>query len=322
MSSRFTRWVLADAGLSDFAPLRYLLGSSAKASWRSAVLHVLMAVAFIALPIVAGNGLLLVDGSLSDKVSAALYLPTVGGQAIVSAAAFAFTLHVVHSQRRKQTWDTLRATAGGTMAAMHAAWAAAVYYRLSGLLGVVVFAPRIVLLALLLWDFTAFRGDYLFQIAGGHRPAIPPLLELPLMGAFVAAAFLLPISAVGLEAAVGLLFSTFARSRQTASLIQITLTVCRVLWSVLAVRLLGDLLRIAGDGESANALDGWLTMLLGGAAGDWGFGMLHAAAVDRLWAAVPYAAYVGVALLGVVMFHSALTAIILRWAARRAQRID
>ncbi len=320
--SRFTRWILDDAGLSDSAPLRYLLGKSVRSSWQTAALQVLLAAVYIVVLVVAADRILPVDGTLSAKVSAALYLPTVLGQLLVSAAAFALTLHTIHNQRRRQTWDTLRATAGGTMAAMRAAWAAAVYYRLSGMLGVIVYAPRLVLLALLLWDLTAFRGDYLIQIAGGHQPVIPPLLELPLMGAFIASAFLLPISAVGLEAAVGLLFSTFARTRQTAGLIQIVLTVARALWSLIPVLLLGDLMAAAARGDTPGALGGWLAMLAGGASGDWGLSMMHAATVDTLWAAVPYSAYIGVALLGVVMLHSGLTVLILRWAARRAQRLD
>jgi hypothetical protein len=50
--------------------------------------------------------------------------------------------------------------------------------------------------------------------------------------------------------------------------------------------------------------------------------MMHAATVDGIWANVPYSAYIGVALLGVVLLHSGLTALVLRWAARRAQNID
>ena len=236
--------------------------------------------------------------------------------------AFGFTIATVHNLRRKQTWDSLRATAGGSTAAMRAAWAATVYYRLSGMLGVLVYAPRLVLLGFLLWDLTAFRGDYLSLIAGGHQPAITPPLEIPLLGAFVAAAFLLPLSAIGLETAVGLLFSTFARSRQTASLIQIVLTIARVCWSLATVFLFTGLTTAPINGQPMTEGLSLLTLLANGAAGDWGLGMMHTATIDTIWANVPSSAYIGIALLGVVLLHSGLTAVILRWAARRAQAID
>jgi hypothetical protein len=320
--SRMTQWIIADAGLKDAGPLRYLLGKSRHASRRSLVLHLLLAIVYIAVLIVGAAALNVAQGSPSGIVSAALYVPTVLAQALVSAAAFGFTIHTVHNLRRKQSWDSLRATAGGSAAAMRAAWASTVYYRLSGMFGVLVYAPRLVLFGFLLWDLTAFRGDYLTLIAGGHQPSITPPLEILLLGAFVAATFLLPLSAVGLEAAVGLLFSTFARSRQTASLIQIVLTVARFVWGVAPVLMVSTIISGVPTGAEIDPIGAWVKLLLNGAAGDWGISTLHATAVDTVWSAVPYSAYIGVALLGVVLLHSGLTALILRWAARRAQAID
>ena len=168
------------------------------------------------------------------------------------------------------------------------------------------------LFGFLLWDLTAFRGDYLTLIAGGHQSSITPPLEILLLGAFVAAAFLLPLSALGLEAAVGLLLSTFARSRQTASLIQIVLTVARVCWPVVPVFLFTSLTSFIVNGQPVPDVRTLLALLANGAAGDWGLGMMHTATVDTIWANVPYSAYIGLALLGMVMLHSGLTALILR----------
>ena len=321
MMSRITQWIVTDAGLNDAGPLRYLLGKSGRSTRRSFLLHLLLAIVYIGLLIAGAVGLNLAQGSPSAIVYTALYLPSVLAQALVSAAAFGLTIHTVHTLRRKQTWDSLRATAGGSAAAMRAAWAAAVYYRLSGMLGVLVYAPRLVLLGFLMWDLTAFRGDYLTLIAGGHQPAINPPFEILLYGAYIAAAFLLPLSAVGLEAAVGLLFSTFARNRQTASLIQIVLTAARIGWSLASVFLFTSLTAAVVIGPVAGPSP-LFALLASGAAGDWGLGMIHAATVDSIWASVPYSAYTGVALLGVVLVHSGLTTMILRWAARRAQAID
>lgn len=320
--SRITQWVIADAGLNDASPLRYLLGKSGHTSRRSLAVHILLAITYIAVLILGAVALNVAQGSPSSIVNTALYVPTVMAQALVSAAAFGLTIHTVHHLRRKQSWDSLRATAGGSAAAMRAAWAATVYYRLSGLFGVLVYAPRLVMLGFLLWDLTAFRGDYLTLIAGGHQPPFTPPLEIVLFGAFVAAAFLLPLSSIGVEAAVGLLFSTFAHSRQTASLIQIMLTAGRFVWGVAPVLMVSTIISGAPAGIEIDPVGAWFQLLLNGATGDWGISALHAATVDTVWSSVPYSAYIGVALLGVVLLHSGLTALVLRWAARRAQAID
>jgi hypothetical protein len=319
---RLSRWIREDAGLRDDAPLRFLLGTQRQPPWQAMVAKVLLAVAYIVILFLVSVWVAPATVTASARFSTALYVPTVFAQTLVSAGVFALTLHTIHAQRRKQTWDTLRATAGGATAALRAAWAATVYYRLRSIIGILIYVPRIVLLALLLWDLTAFRGDYLIQIAGGHQPVIPPLLELPLMGAFIAAAFVLPISGLGLEAAVGLLFATLIRSRQTAALVQIALTIGRGLWALVPVIWLGDVLAQASTGSIADPVAGWFAMLLGAAAGDWGLSALHASAIDHLWAAVPYAAYIGIALLGIALLQSGLTVIILRWAARCGQNLD
>ena len=51
--SRITQWIVADAGLNDAGPLRYVLGKSGRTSRRGLALHLLLAVAFIAILIVA-----------------------------------------------------------------------------------------------------------------------------------------------------------------------------------------------------------------------------------------------------------------------------
>lgn len=317
--SRLQRWIQHDAGLQDGAPLRFVLGKAMYTSRRNVVMHVLVAIGYIALLLVLAEALQMTTGTLSAKVYQSLYLPTILAQGFVSAAAFAFTLHMVGTQRRNQIWDQLRTAAGGTREAMRATWAATVYYRLSGLFGVLIYAPRLVLLGLLLYDLTAFRGEYLTMIAGGHTPELLPLFELPLFAAFIAAAFLLPLSAVGLEAAVGLLFSTFVKSRQTTGLLQVLLTAARFAWAGVSVILLRDLLAALAENQPLEPLNTFVTLLVGSAAGDWGLTSLHAATIDTLWANIPYAAFAGVLLLGVVLLHSGLTVLILRWAAERAQ---
>lgn len=318
--SRITQWIAADAGLNDAGPLRYMLGKSGRMTRRSLVMHILAAVAYIGILITGAAALGIASGTPSAIAYTGLYVPTIAAQFVVSAMAFGLTIHTVHNLRRKQTWDAMRATAGGSAAAMRAAWAATVYYRLSGLLGVLVYAPRLVLLGFLLWDLTAFRGDYLTLIAGGHRPIIAPPFDILLFGAYIAAAFLLPLSAIGLEAAVGLLFSTFARSRQTASLIQIILTSGRFLWAVIPAAYLIEQMSVSLQLTEPAFLRA--SFLASSIAGDWSLSSMNISNIDKIWSDVHSSAYYGVILLGVVLLQSALTALILRWAARRAQNID
>lgn len=309
-----TPWILSEAGLKNEGPLRYLRGRSTRKISRSLVLHLALAGAYIS-ALISGTVILkLAHGSPSRIIYTALFAPTVLVQMLLSAAAFGLTIHTVYHLRRQQTWDPLRATAGGGAAAMRAAWANAVYYRLGGLLGVLVYAPRIVLLGCLLWDLTAFRGEYLRLIADSHRPAVPPPFEILLLGAGIAAAFLLPLSTIGLEAASGLVCSTFAGSRQSASLIQILFTIGRFIGGAAALS--------ASVGHGLQPASTGLILLLNGAAGDWGLGALDAAAVHTTWSAIPYAAFIGTALVGVVLIQSGLTALLLGWAAHRAQWID
>lgn len=318
--SRITRWIVADAGLTDAGSLRYVLGKSEQATGRRLLRHILLAIVYISVLIFGAVTINPSQDGASADVYDALYASTVITQFLVSAVAFGLTVHTVHTLRRKQTWDSLRATAGGSAAAIRAAWAATVYYRLSGLLGVLVYAPRIVLLGFLLWDLTAFNGDYLTLIAGGHQPSIAPPFEILLLGAYIAAAFLLPLSAVGLEAAVGLLFSTFARSRQTATLIQIVLTAGRFLWSVIPAAYLSEHLSQALGLVDPGALR--TSFLASSIAGDWGMSSMNISNIDTIWSNVGSSAFFGAVFLGVVLLQSGLTVLILRWAARRAQTID
>jgi hypothetical protein len=56
--------------------------------------------------------------------------------------------------------------------------------------------------------------------------------------------------------------------------------------------------------------------------GDSGLYLLNGAALGDLWLTVPYALLLGVVLLGVALVQAALTEVLLRWAMRRAQRME
>lgn len=322
MKERLTRWMLADAGLKDNAALRLFGPAPRGPRPASVLLHVLIAAALITAAMVLGYAADVRGQTLSAQAFASLYVPVVAGQAIVSALVFTVGLNLIPKLRRRGTWDQVRTTAEGSRAAIRAAWTHVVYQRASGWLIVLAYAPRLFLFVLLLYDLTSFRGDYLAQVIGVHRPPLPAALDIALMGLIVTAGFTLPFTAVGLEAACALLLSTFVRSRQAIGMTQVGLTLARVAWAVGPIVVFDGLIARAESGEAVPLLGAWLSGFASAVLGDWGLGGLHAAEIDRVWGVIPYAALIPVLAIGVAGVQSGLTILTLNWAARRAQRLD
>ncbi|MBK9123232.1 MAG: hypothetical protein IPM16_08940 [Chloroflexi bacterium] len=321
MRGRLARWMLADAGLDDDAALR-LFGPAPRGPRPAGILlHVLIAAVLITTLMVGGYAAGFRLPTLSAQAYASLYAPMLGGQAVVSALVLALGLNIIPTLRRRGTWDQVRTTAGGARAGVRAAWAHVVYHRVSGWLMVVVYAPRVFLLVLLLYDLTSFRGDYLAQVIGVHTPRIPAVLDIPLMGLVVTAAFVLPFTAVGLEAACALLLSTFLRSRQAIGMAQIGLISARIAWAVAPVVLFSAIISSTLVGGSS-PFGTWIAGFASTVLGDWGLSGLHAAEIDRLWSVTPYSALIPVLAVGMAVLQSGLTIVVLNWAARRAQRLD
>src|SRR5690606_33900046 len=74
--------------------------------------------------------------NLTEAALAIVYWPLLALQAGLSVGAVLLTGSVVSEEMRRQTWDNLRATAGGAELTLRTRWAA-VFYKMRGILIVV-----------------------------------------------------------------------------------------------------------------------------------------------------------------------------------------
>jgi hypothetical protein len=147
---------------SDHPLMRYELGRAARLPRRRQYLRI---AGFVALILVLyWGGYVIATGffqnapgqNLTESLISIVFWPTLVIQAIMQVASLALTVNTVGEQKRRQTWDNLRATEGGVALAFRTRWAT-VYYRLRPLLGIVM-AVRIILIVGILIDLTAFQG--------------------------------------------------------------------------------------------------------------------------------------------------------------------
>jgi hypothetical protein len=254
--------------------------------------------------------------NLSEIAMAIVFWPTLGLQLLMQMAALALTVNMVTEQKRRQSWDNLRATEGGAGLALRARWAT-VYYRLRPLIAVVILV-RLGLIIAVLIDLTAFQGHYIDLLMNGVAPNLPPLIAALLLAFLMTAALLIPLTGTGLLAAIGLLISVNVQQRVYSVMLQLIVILVRLL--LVAGLILGATQFITGDWQISD-LGAWLLMGGFGAFGDWGLKFLHLGFYSEVWATVPYSVFFGVVLLIFVLLQSAITEWLLGLAIRRAEQI-
>ncbi|MDX1992648.1 MAG: hypothetical protein SF029_09670 [bacterium] len=256
---------------------------------------------------------------VSQALFEILFYPVLFFQLVLRLSALGMTVGAVAEEKRRQTWDSLRATVGGVALALRARWSAVVLYRLRGLLAVTILA-RIVMIGALLYDLTAFSGEYLNYLVGGIIPQISVPVAVLLLSLMMTASLLLPLTGLGLDAALGLLVSTAVRQRLYVGLVQILLSLIRVgvvLLLVLAVTRFRDPAGLTGTTDAGT----WILLAAFAAIGDWGFSFLYLGFYGgEVWANVPYGILIGPALLLFIFMQTALTDVILALAIRRGER--
>src|SRR5215207_5456615 len=162
---------------SSHPVLRYELGKVQRPSRRVRLLRAFSVVMLGLLLVVGGylaaTGLLArpAGQSLTEIANAILFWPLLVIQVILRIGALMLTSSAVSDEVRRQNWDNLRATTAGAELALRARWAV-VFYRLRGLLGLVL-ALRVVLIFGILYDLTAFQGRYLDLLINGIVPEVP-----------------------------------------------------------------------------------------------------------------------------------------------------
>ncbi len=254
--------------------------------------------------------------SLTEGAMAVLFWPTLIIQLILQITALTLTVNTVSEQKRRQTWDNLRATEGGAGLALRARWAS-VYYRVRLLMGLVM-VIRVGFIVGILYDLTAFQGRYIDLLVNNITPEVSPVVGALLLAFLMTAGLLLPFTGVGLHAAIGLLVSVTVQQRVYSVMTQIIMVIFRL--AVVIVLLVAATQFIRGN---LTVSDGgaWLLMGSFSALGDWGLSFLHLGFYGEIWATVPYAVFLGIGLLLFSMAQSAVTEWILGYAIRRAERI-
>lgn len=253
--------------------------------------------------------------SLTEKLMAILFWPLLAIQILLQIAALTLTVNTVSEQKRRQTWDNLRATEDGAGLALRARWAS-VYYRLRVLLGLVL-VIRLALILGILYDLMAFQGRYIDLLVNNITPDLPPVVGALLLAFLMTASLLLPLTSLGLDASIGLLISVVVQQRIYSVMSQIIFLIIRI--GILVALLVAATQFIRGD-LTISDNSAWLLMGGFSALGDWGLSFLHLGFYGEIWATIPYAIFLGIGLLIFSMAQSALTEWILAFTIRRAER--
>lgn len=256
--------------------------------------------------------------SLNESAAAVLYWPLLAAQVALHVAAIALTGGVISAARRRQTWDSLRATAGGAALALRTQWAL-VYYRLRGPLGALLLL-RALLIGSALLDLTAFQGRYLDLLSSGITPPLPLVGAALLLACALAASLLLPLTSVGFDAALGLWAGAALQARVYIFLAQAGLVLARLALTVVLAAAARAFM--AGSLFALPDPAAWALLLLYGAVGDQGLALLNLGLAGEIWAVVPYGILLGPALLLLALLQAAGSDWALARAIRRAERAD
>lgn len=250
-----------------------------------------------------------------ESINNILYFPLLTLQILLSIASLLLTTGTVSREQRLQHWDNLRATPSGTDLMLRTRWAS-VFYRLRGLLGIVI-AGRVLLLACMLYDLTSFQGRYIDLLINGVIPEVSVITAVLLLALLMTASILLPITAIGLDTSLGLFISTTVQQRTYNTLLQLLLIIVRI--GVTTALLYGVSQFLGGQLQTSDPA-AWLLMFSAAAFGDWGLGMLYLGRAGEIWATVPYGIFIGLALVIFCFAQAYLTDQILVWAVKRAQK--
>lgn len=301
--------------------LRYELGKGRRPTRTRRIVNALLVI--LVLLILYGGGYLLATNlrqqpagqNLTEEIANIVFWPTLVVQVLLRFGALALTAGSVSEEKRRQTWDNLRATQNGADLAIRTRWAA-VFYRLRLPLALVILI-RIILIVGILVDLTAFQGRYLDLIINGVVPDTALAVAAVLLALLMTASLLLPLTGIGFDAALGLLVSTAAQQRTYSAIIQILLVLIRV---GLVIGLCYAATQfINGQLPLPDTLS-WVLMLAFAAIGDWGLAFLQLGFYGEIWATVPFGIFLGLGLLVFSMIQAALTDWILAIAIRRAER--
>ena len=244
-----------------------------------------------------------------------LWLMLVVPHLLLRLVTTASTTSAVNREVQSGNWTMLRTTSMDLREIIGAKWAAGLWsVRL--LLGWLL-VVRVVLLVLLLGDMMDFRGRSLFFMVESSQPAIPWVIGLITVSAGLTCSLMQPGIAAGLDAAIGMVFSVWIRSRGpamiSAVLIRMSVWAAVVVCSWQTVSCLGQV-PVSAPGK-------WCLVLLFLIEGDWGLGLLTMNWLMPLYGGVDWGFMVGPMALMWLLLSAWLVAGLIRLAAWRAARL-
>ena len=311
MDKTLRDWILPGWARRDSALLRYQLANTSGP--RGSLLQVagwLLTISLVALLLNAHSP---IDANIGARFWRSSHLPLLALQTGTWVVAFVLGGATAGRQRSRKTWDSLRATEAGVALALRMRWLE-ILLRLRAPIAAILLLRLLYCLGM--WvDLSAFGGYHGSMLALQASPPLPDAwLALPLIAATIAALLLLPLCAIGLGAALGILLSVFIRERLFAALAQMFLVSTQVIWVVAgSLQFNFSWLQLRGETQFA-----W--SLVYGALGDWGLSLGQLSNLGELWSSVPAGAGLGPALLCLALAGGLAADGLLWLAARLAER--
>jgi hypothetical protein len=306
---------------TDHPILRYELARVERLSTRARLIRALWVVVLGI--ILFGGGYLIATGflqqppgqNLTESMLNVLFWPMLVVQILASVLSLLLTGNTIAEEVRRQTWDNMRATEAGAELTVRTRWAA-VFYRIRGLL-VVIIVIRLVFIAGILYDLTAFQGRYLDLLINGIVPDIALPIAALLLAFTMTVGLLLPLTVIGFDAAIGMLIAATLQQRTYAVLAQVLYVIFRL---VLVAGLTYAITQLIAGNLFETDTGAWAVSLAFSAFGDWGLALLNLGFYGELWATVPFGIFLGLALLLFSLAQAAITDWLMVIAIRQAER--
>jgi hypothetical protein len=312
----------------DFPMLNYMIQSSERRRSRIVRWVILIGTAAVLVAVTYASTLAYQDNHPLGGVSAqtplvygVLYFPLLAVQFGILVLSLMLTSTMVSSEEARGAWESLRITSHGAEMAVRSRWAA-VFYQLRWLL-LLIMLPRLVFVGMMLADLTDYQGYHLDLYITGIRPEVSVEAAVILLAALMTAVLLLPLIAVGFNAALGLMIATKYRRRLVGALVQLIVLVFETVVFVLAIWLGQMVLR--GDATSTvythlSSQGKWLSLWMMAVMGDQSLRFMDLRTTFQSWSDVDYGILLGVALLATVLIAAALIQVMLWIAAKRASK--
>lgn len=316
MMGRLRDWLLPEWARAEHRLLQYELSHFRAAGRRRGILIQLVALSAM----LGGSAALYVatvhnpasGANLTSLIWRSLYYPTLVLQLLTVIMALALGAAAVGRERRRKTWDNLRATEFGAGLALRARWAG-ILYRLRAPI-MLILLTRVILIAGMLYDLTAFGGLYA-QMLGAHaRPPLPEWrLDLVLIALAVTVNIVLPPLQIAAAAAFGILLSVAIRERIYSAAVLLLAVATQLAFAAAGALAIAQMLRV----DAPAAGDWSYALLLGFSAfGDWGLLLAQLGSLGEIWHRVPYGSTISFCLL-IPLIALSLAADGMMWLAAR-----